>query len=243
MAQHGSWEQQAANWVAWARTPDHDVFQYFSPLFIDEILPQPFGPTLEVGCGEGRVARLLTSVGHAVIAIDGSPTLVKYAQEAQGGAAFLVANAIALPFPDASFGTVVAYNSLQTMANLSDMEAAVSEAARVVRSDGHVCICVAHPFSDFLLVNEARGPESGDGSPSYFEHQDVSESVTKAGLTMTFHGWTYTLADFAGAIERAGMVIDRIREPVPNSTVVATRPELERWRSVPLFLLIRAVKR
>ena len=55
------WEQEAENWVRWTRTPGHDVFPYFAPAFFDDIVPPPHGLTLEVGCGEGRVARELSA--------------------------------------------------------------------------------------------------------------------------------------------------------------------------------------
>ena len=80
-------------------------------------------------------------------------------------------------------------------------------------------------------------------SGSYFEHQRVNESVAKDGLEMTFHGWTYTLEDYGRALEEAGLLVERVREPVPSAEQVTKRPSLEGWRRVPLFLFIRAVKR
>jgi len=46
------------------------------------------------------------------------------------------------------FPTVVAYNSLQTMARDDRYAEAVREAARVLQALGHFCICVAHPMTD-----------------------------------------------------------------------------------------------
>ena len=80
-------------------------------------------------------------------------------------------------------------------------------------------------------------------SASYFDHQCVDEPVTKDGLEMTFHGWTYTLEDYVCAFEDAGLLIERVREPKPSAEHVEQRPSLAGWRRVPLFLFIRAVKR
>ena len=121
VVQQKPWEQEAKNWTKWARTPGHDVFPFFAPTFFDELVPAPRGLTLEVGCGEGRVARELSARRHAVVAVDASPTLVRYAREADSRSAYLLADATALPFADATVETVVAYNSLQTMAQLTDM--------------------------------------------------------------------------------------------------------------------------
>src|SRR6266536_2846545 len=68
---------------------------------VDAMVPQPGRRTLEVGCGEGRVARDLRRRGHQVIALDRSRTLVRYAQAADPDGRYLVADAAALPFPDA----------------------------------------------------------------------------------------------------------------------------------------------
>jgi ubiquinone/menaquinone biosynthesis C-methylase UbiE len=69
------WEREAENWVRWARTPGHDSYWYYSHSFFDQIVPEPGLRTLEIGCGEGRVARDLRRRGHHVVALDSSPAL------------------------------------------------------------------------------------------------------------------------------------------------------------------------
>jgi ubiquinone/menaquinone biosynthesis C-methylase UbiE len=236
------WEAEAGNWTTWARTPGHDVFDVYAPAFFEEILPPARGLTLEVGCGEGRVARMLTAGGHEVVALDASPTLARNARDADAMSAYLVADATALPFADATFQTVVAYNSLQTMAAFDDMARALREASRVLKPAGHFCLCVAHPMTDVGRLSRAP---SGDMliAGSYFARQCVNETVTQGALEMTFHGWTYTLEDYARALEEAGFAIERVREPAPRAEQAEGRPSLAGWRQLPLFLLVRAVKR
>ena len=242
MSAQKSWEEEAQKWITWARTPDHDVFWYYAPSFIDEIVPPAQGRTLEIGCGEGRVARQLVARAHNVVALDSSSTLARSAREADAQSAYLSADATALPFADATFQTIVAYNSLQTMTLMADMAQAVREAGRVLKPSGHFCLCVAHPMTD---VGRLREPSAGGDlviSESYFEHQCVNETVSKDGLEMTFHGWTYTLEDYVRALEEAGFLVERVREPVPSAEQATKRPSLEGWRRGPLFLFIRAVK-
>src|SRR5438128_1167475 len=80
----GGWEREAENWIRWARTPGHDAYWYYRDAFFDAIVPHGGGRALEVGCGEGRVARDLCTHGHRVTGLDASPTLVRGAREADG---------------------------------------------------------------------------------------------------------------------------------------------------------------
>jgi SAM-dependent methyltransferase len=146
-----------------------------------------------------------------------------------------------LPFADATFETVVAYNSLQTMALVTDMARAVGEAARVLKPSGRLCFCVAHPMTDIGRLDQSDEGEIVIAG-SYFENELVDDTVTHEGVTMTFHGWTHTVEDYARTVEDAGMVIEKLREPRPSGEGAEARRSLERWRRVPLFLFVRAVK-
>jgi len=231
----GEWEPEAENWVRWARTPGHDAYWYFRDGFFDSILPASGRRTLEIGCGEGRVARDLTARGHRVVALDTSTSLVGHAREADDRGRYLVAEGAALPFPPRCFDIVVAYNALQVVA---DMEATVAEAGRVLVPGGHLCFCVAHPTTDLGVFVSGEDDALFTLRPRYFDRIRVDDTVESKGLTMRFRGWTYTLEDYASALARAGFLIELIREPTPSSTT-----RYERWRRVPLFMNVRAVKR
>ena len=135
MTSESRWEQEAQRWVHWARTPGHDAYWYYSPSFFDTVVPRPGQRTLDIGCGEGRVARDLARRGHTVVALDTSPTLVRSAKAADPTGCYVLADGASLPFPAASFDLVVAYNSLM---DVSDMPAVVAEAARVLRPGRHL---------------------------------------------------------------------------------------------------------
>src|SRR5258705_6780778 len=96
------WDRQAANWAAWDRTPNFDAYWDYSSAFF-ELVPAPGRRTLEVGCGEGRVARDLVKRGHRVTACDSTFELVKLATEADQISDYLRSDAAALPFRDESF--------------------------------------------------------------------------------------------------------------------------------------------
>src|SRR5690348_14319194 len=223
MGADAEWEPDAENWVRWARTPGHDAYWYYRDSFFDLMLPPPGRRTLEIGCGEGRVARDLAARGHRVTAVDTARTPLRYARQDDPTGAYARATAGALPFANGCFDRVVAYNSLQVV---DDMATTVREAARVLERGGYLCACVAHPVTDL-------GDLVGDDADRrlrmrrrYFESRRVEDAFGLAGPPMTFRGGTYTPENYTGAWEGAGPRIKAMRDPRP----AAAAAKYERWR-------------
>jgi len=235
-----SWEREAENWVRWVRRPGHDSYWYFRDAFFDEIVPPPGRQTLEMGCGEGRVARDLVARKHRVIGIDSSPTLIRYAREADPSGRYELADAASLPFADASFDLVIAYNSLM---DITDMPGAVREAARVLEPAGRFCISVTHPLNDAGLFESAEPDAAFIIRGSYFGRRPFEGHYERDGLEMTFRGWMYALEDYCRALESAGFLVERVREPAASDDAVDKQRGYRRWQRLPLFLQLRAVKR
>lgn len=105
-----------------------------------------------------------------------------------------------------------------------------------------MCISVTHPINDAgAFASDARdAPYVIPGS--YIESRRLSDRFERDGLTITFHGWTHSLAGYFQALERAGLVIDRLREPAASTAAIDRDPRYERWRRVPMFLQLRAIK-
>jgi ubiquinone/menaquinone biosynthesis C-methylase UbiE len=229
------WEPETDNWVQWARTPGFDAYWYFRDAFFADILPPPGARTLEIGCGEGRVARDLVAHGHRVIALDSAVGLVRHARDADREARYLVAGADHLAVPDACVDVVVAYNVLQVV---PDMVATVAECARVLRPGGQLCCCIAHPVTDLgAWIDDSDPPQLTIRQP-YFVSTRVEDTVEREGMSMTFRGWTHTLEDYSVALHDAGFAIEVIREPKPTPDT-----RYRRWSEVPLFMNLRAIKR
>ena len=51
------------------------------------------------------------------------------------------------------------------------------------------------------------------------------------------------IEDYLRALEEAGFLIERVREPVPSAEQVTKHPSLGAWRRLPLFLFVKAIKR
>ncbi|MEA2304149.1 MAG: hypothetical protein QOH43_1429 [Solirubrobacteraceae bacterium] len=230
-----AWEAEAQAWIRWARTPDHD--HYFWRLVLPallELLPPPGTLTIDVGCGEGRVARELSRRGHRVLGIEGSPTLAAAARAADPPVEVRVADAADMPVPDGAADLAVAS---MTLLNFDDLDKAVAEVARVLRPGGRLCLATVHPFSSFEEARELLGPGAG-----YFDEHHYAETRERGGVRMVFHDAHRPLGDLLGALERAGLLVEAVREPVPDDAHVAAHPGAARHRGRPRFLHVRAVK-
>ena len=222
------WERQAEGWASWARDPGFDSYWSESgPPFFD-LLPASPARTLDLGCGEGRVARDLAARGYAVVGVDASPTLVELARAANPAGEYVVADAAALPFADSSFDLGVAFNTLM---DIDDMAGAVRETARVLRIGCRFCVCITHPMRDAGEYDSRDSNASFVIRGSYFGKRKFGPvTVARGGHEVTFAGWAYALEDYLRAFEAAGFVVEALREPPDPS------------RDVPNFLLIRALK-
>jgi SAM-dependent methyltransferase len=223
-----AWDAQAENWVEWARTPEHDHFFWRLGLpALLALLPPPGRRTLDLACGEGRLSRVLAERGHAVVGVEGSPALAAAAREAAPAIEVLDGDAAALPLPASAVDLIVCSMALL---NFDDLDGAVREAARVLEPGGRLCFSTVHPSNSLK------------GGADYFAEHTYAEERTRGGLTMTFTDRHRPLGAITAALERAGLLIEALREPVPDAAYIAAHPEVEQWTRRPAFLLGRAAK-
>jgi SAM-dependent methyltransferase len=225
-----AWDRRAADWTAWARTPGHDV--YFTRLnwpAFEKLLPPPGRLTLDLGCGEGRVGRLLRAAGHRLVGIDSSPALAALAREAGGYERVLDADAAAVPLDDGAVDLVVAFMSLHDM---DDPAHAIAESARVLEPGGRLCAAIIHPLN-----------RSDDGLAGYFEHRRVADQIERNGLKMTFETIDRPLEYYTRALEHAGFVVEALREPRADDAAVQAEATLAPAARRPFFLHLRCLRR
>lgn len=223
-----AWEKHARDWIRWVRKPGHDSYdRYHRDQFLP-LVPPPGRRTLDVGCGEGRLARHLASLGHRVVGIDASPTLIAAARELDPEMELHVANASALTFDDASFDQIVSFMCLH---DVDDLGEAVREIARVLSPGGAACLAVVHPLNSAGRF-EKHGRFVIRGS--YLDSFRYSDTVERDALKMTFESQHRPISAYFDALAAAGLVVDALREPVTTGHAS--------WSRLPLFLHLRARK-
>src|SRR4051794_34339816 len=103
-----AWDAVADQWVAWARTPDHDSYWRFHREAFLALVPPPGVLSVDIGCGEGRVSRDLRTLGHRVVSLDGSPAMARAARTHPDVSHALVGDAAALPLRSCAADVAVA---------------------------------------------------------------------------------------------------------------------------------------
>ena len=229
------WEQQADAWIALTRAdPDYELLN--KPSFL-EIVPPPGRLTLDVGCGEGRLARELATLGHRVVGIDGSATLARAARASTPSIPVGLADASKLPVASGAADLVVCFMVLM---DIEDLDQTIAELARVLAPRGVLCAAIMHPiFSSGLFID-------GDPHQTFYmgeyarSMRHVLDIERNNGERIVFRIEHRPLELYSRALEAAGLALTTVREPLPSADAVATRPEFAKFRRVPEFLHFRA---
>jgi SAM-dependent methyltransferase len=224
-----AWEAEAEQWVTWARKPGHDSYWTFHRDAFLTILPRPGRLTLDVGCGEGRLGRDLTRLGHRVIGVDRSTTLAQYAAAAGGTIGTVLADGAHLPFRDEAVDLAIAFMSLQDM---DDMPRCVQELARVLEPGGRLCLAITHPLNSARTIGASgQGDSWVIDAGAYWTTRRLTDTEERDGLCMTFHAQHRPMEAYFEALDGAGLLTETIREPRGTGAISSY---------FPFFLHIRA---
>ena len=165
--------------------------------FVTAQLPPAPSDVLEVGCGDGRLARALDDLGHRVVAIDPA---------APEGAIFQSVSLEEFAAP-ARFDAVVASRSLH---HIHDLAAAVSKLQRLLAPGGRLII-IEHAFDRldeptagwFLEKRRAKSPHAPsslqaclaewEGDHAGLHHYTAMRRELDRRFTERWFAWTPTL--------------------------------------------------
>ncbi|MFM7127247.1 MAG: class I SAM-dependent methyltransferase, partial [Actinomycetota bacterium] len=137
------WETHAEWWIeGFTDGADPEYEEQILPLAAEELKDCP--SVLDIGCGDGRVARLAARIGASrVVGVDPTWKQIRIAAERGGGVRVARAAADALPFASGSFDAAVACLVFE---HIRQVDAAISEVSRVLRSGGRFCFFLNHPL-------------------------------------------------------------------------------------------------
>lgn len=130
---------------------------------------------LELGCGAAAAARWLATQGARPVALDLSAGMLRHAAAAAERSGVRVplvqADALALPFPDASFDT--ACTAFGAIPFVADSAAVMREVYRVLRPGSRWVFSVTHPMR--WIFPDDPGEEGLQATNSYFDRRPYVE--------------------------------------------------------------------
>lgn len=175
-----------------------------SPLAVirSAVAPLRGARILDVGCGEGGLARLLAAEGALVMGVDPNLEAVARARELIPGARIEQATAEALPFENDEFDTVVVVNALHHVP-LAAMDKVLGEAARVTRPGG--TLIVIEPLAEGSFFAALRMVE--DETAIRLAAQQALTRAIASGLLKLTTTVTYIRREI---FDDAGRFLDRI---------------------------------
>jgi len=230
------WERHAAWWQRnYANGADAEYAEQILPL-----VGRHLGSArrvLDIGCGEGQVARHLAGLGVDVVGLDPTRSQIGTAQARAGGPTYGRARADALPCRNDAFDGVLVCLALE---HVDAFEATIREVARALASHGRFLLVLCHPLLQAPgsgWIDDRVGDDRYWRIGSYLR-DDTAVDEVEPGVSLRFiHR---PLSRYVHAIGQAGLVIEDMEEPVPPPQLLAELWNYPEASTIPRVLVIRA---
>ncbi len=187
------------------------------PVMRERLPGRGFRTALDVGCGEGRICRMLKGFGMATVGLDATARLLEVARERDPGGDYRHGFAEDLPFADGSFDLVV---SCVALIDITDFRAAIAEMARVLAPGG--TLWVANLTSMISTAPRAGWQYDSEGRPLHYALDDYTDEwaawVEWSGLRVL--NWHRPLSAYMQAYLGAGLELRHFDEPLPPAEIV-----------------------
>ncbi len=230
------WERHAKWWQReYTDGADVEYEEQIIPLVVEHL--RGTGRVLDVGCGEGQVARHLAAAGVDVIGLDPSGPQITRARERGGGPRYARASAERLPVADRSVDAVLACLAFEHVGNLP---AAVREIARVLVPGGRLLLLVGHPL--------LQAPGSG-----WIDDKVLDERYWRIGEYLREHAVVDEVAPgvafefvhrpvfvYVNTLVSSGLFVDHMDEPAPPAALIDAIWGYPEADTIPRILVLHA---
>ena len=232
------WEHLAPWWKdAFTDGADLEYEREILPLVAEEL--GHCAAVLDIGCGEGQVARLLAAAPGRPVVVGLDPTAAQLANARQaetGKVQYVRGAGEALPFADRSFAGVLCCLAIE---HARDPDALLAEAARVLADGGRFLLLVNHPLyqgaGSGLIDDLILGEHYWRVGP-YLRESVNLEEVDNGVLVAFAHR---PLSRYLNPLAERGCYLTKMHEPPPRPEFLAASVDPELEGAIPRLLAMR----
>ncbi|UCD93192.1 MAG: class I SAM-dependent methyltransferase [Methanobacteriota archaeon] len=265
------WDDSAEAWVDFVRSGKDYFRDHLNNPAMFEVLGDISGKKiLDLACGEGYNSRMMAKKGADVTGVDFSEKMIGLAIQEENrnglGINYAMADATDLHiFKNNSFDIVACFLALQ---DIEDYRIAIKETARVLKNRGRFVFGITHPCFESRTIEgkqvagwmyssgfkrkakEVSAYLRPEETAQYFvvdRYFDTHSEIIQWRMerliihfeTTAFHR---TLTDYANALNDAGFLISRLKEPRPTKKGVELYPIMEEINRIPHSIIFETVK-
>lgn len=241
------WDDHAAWWkrtFTMGADPEYDL--EIIPIVVRELAQCQ--RVLDIGCGEGQVARALAAVEQSgqfleVVGIDPAFLQIRFARSSphpSDGPSYLQGAGEALPFASNSFDGAFCCLSIE---HADDADLVLEEAARVLCPGGVFLLLINHPMyqgpDSGFIDDQILGERYWRVGPYLVEQVSVEEVDANVSIPFAHR----PLNRYVNPLAASGAVMTAMFEPPPLPEFLANSIEPELEGSIPRLLVMRFEKR
>jgi len=235
------WEAHTSWWVqGFTEGADAEYTEQIMPMAAAHLAGAR--SVLDVGCGEGQVARLAAGLPgvERVVGIDPTWAQLAVARERSGFVSYVRGVAASLPFPTASFDAAVACLVFE---HIDDVDAAIAELGRVLAPGGRFLFFLNHPLlqtpGSGWIDDRILGEQYWRIGPYLVEDKSLEEVDKDVWIPFVHR----PLSRYVNALVSSGLVVTRMEEPAPPPGFLARATEYEEAATIPRLLFLLCERR
>jgi SAM-dependent methyltransferase len=230
------WERHAGWWQReFASGSDPEYDEQLLPLVARHLVGAR--RVLDVGCGEGQVARRVAGPHAEVVGLDPTLGQIRAAHARGSGPRYARARAEALPCRSDSFDAVVVCLALE---HVDAFEIAIDEVARVLRHGGRFLLLLSHPLLQAPRSGWVDDPSLGEHYWRIGTYLGDSAEVDEVAPGVSLRFVHRPLSRYVHAMGQAGLLIEDMEEPPPPRTLVEDVWKFAEASTIPRVLVVRA---